>query len=145
MRHDDKSLVAVVIQQGMQSLIKARMGLMSGFYAKDQVIWPFKELTDRALEGIMRKKWHVTPVMFVQIGANIHRQSKMLPKDISRLFCLRLTTGYDNLRFKFLQLFPQPMGSQSTFLGKLPCVCRLIRLQLRHGVFDQDEILFHRP
>ncbi len=145
MRHDDKSFVPVVIQQGMQSLIKARMGLMSGFCPKDKLIWPLKELTDGALEGIMRKKWHVAPVMFVQIGANLYRQSKVLSEDISRLFCLRLATGYEDSRFKFLQMFPQPVGSQSTFLRKLPCVCGLIRLQLRHGVLDQDKILFHRP
>src|SRR5215211_1056035 len=116
MRHDDNRLVPVVIQQGMQSLIKACMGLMSGFCSKDQVIRLLKELTNGALEGIMRKKWHVTPVMFVQIGANLHWQSKVLPQDVSRPFCFRLTTGYDNSRFKFLQLFPEPVGSQSTFL-----------------------------
>ena len=145
MRHNDKSLIAVVIQQGMQSLIKACMGLMSGFCAKDQLIRLLKEITDGALESIMRKKWYVAPVMFMQIGANFHRQSEVLSKDVSCLFCLRLTTGYDDLRFKFLELFPQPVGSQSTFLRKFPCVRRLIRLQLRHGMLDQDEILFHHP
>ena len=64
MRYDDHRFVPVLIQDGMHSLIEARMGLIRCFSSKDKLLWLLKKLADRALKDIMRKEWHMAAIMF---------------------------------------------------------------------------------
>ena len=111
MRYDDHGLISVFLQDGVYSFVKTRMGLIRCFSSKHKLIGLLKELADRTLKGIMRKKWHLAPVMFVQPGENLHRQSQVIAQDISCLLCLRLVAGDEYFRRKVFQLLRQPLGA----------------------------------
>ena len=103
MCHDEDGFVPVLIQDKMHSAIEARMGLIGGFSSKNKLARLLKELTDRALKSIMGKKWHMAPIMFVQIGESLHLQLKMNGKDVSRFPGFRLSTGDNDFRCIALQ------------------------------------------
>ena len=71
MRHDDHRFVPVLIEHRMHSSIKPGVGLICCFASKHKLTRFLKELKDRTLKGIVRQKWHIVSIMFMQFRENL--------------------------------------------------------------------------